>query len=174
MSALGDPADKQLDAHAADNFGGKDTSHRAGYGEVTFEGQTYTKMEWILRAAKRGHTLAAGESTKLVAYYEQLLEEAHGELSLTRLANEELQKRLTAAHQLIHDLEDKIAKQRTAGAVFDPDGSIGFAWAANRLGSLTAADHIEALEDLGASRGKMLGLDVLFLPPSMIDNAEHP
>lgn len=32
---------------------------------------------------------------------------------------------------------------------------------------LTAADHIAALEALGADRGKTLGLDVLFLPPEI-------
>jgi len=127
MGGLGDPADK-LDAQADGNFGGK--NHRAGYGDVTFEGKTYTKMEWILRAAKLGHTLSAGDSVKLVQHYEQLLEEAHGELSITRLANEQLLKRFTDHRALI-----------------------------------------AALEKLGASRGRLIGVEVIFLPPSMIDNA---
>jgi hypothetical protein len=111
VTKLGDSADKQLDAHAADNFGGKDTNHRAGYGTVTFEGQTYTKLEWLLRAAKLGHTLAAGDGVKLVAHYEQQLN--------------------------------------------DPKALIA------------------ALEKLGADRGRVLGMDVIFLPKEMVD-AEHP
>jgi hypothetical protein len=101
-----DPSDKALDAQAADNFGGKDTSHRAGYGTVTFDGQTYSKMEWILRAAKLGHTLAAGESTKLVAYYEQQMEALHTALSdQIKIANtlqddlDELLRRATNIYQ---------------------------------------------------------------------------
>lgn len=90
---------------------------------------------------------------------------------------------LTAAHKVIKDLEDKAVKQSTLGAVFDPDGSIGFAWAAERFGDdepLTAAEHIAALEAMGAvcDSVKMLvgdngsvsiGARVLILPPEMRD-----
>lgn len=84
MALAPDPADRIIDAQADGAFGGKHSStdnRRAGYGEVIFEGQTYSKMEWLLRAARRGDCLAWGESAKLVAYYEARiaeLEQTHG------------------------------------------------------------------------------------------------
>ena len=62
----GDPADRVIDAKADGAFGGAH-SHRAGYGAIEFEGQTYTKLEWVERTARMGGTLAAGEGRMLLA-----------------------------------------------------------------------------------------------------------
>lgn len=83
MPLAPDPADRALDAAADGAFGGVSTmgdisgmsqtvgtNRRAGYGGVTFEGRAYTKLEWLLRAAKRGDCLAWGDAAKVVAYYE--------------------------------------------------------------------------------------------------------
>lgn len=67
MSPAPDPSDKTLDAAAADNFGGKHTNRRAGYGD---------QLEMILRIAQKGGTLAAGEGLRLVAHYEALVRAA--------------------------------------------------------------------------------------------------
>jgi hypothetical protein len=62
----GDPADRAVDAKADGAFGGA-VSHRAGYGGIEFEGQTYTKLQWVERTARIGGTLAAGEGRMLLA-----------------------------------------------------------------------------------------------------------
>ena len=62
----GDPADRVIDAKADGAFGGAH-SHRAGYGGIEFEGQTYTKLQWVERTARMGGTLAAGEGRMLLA-----------------------------------------------------------------------------------------------------------
>lgn len=65
-----DPSDKALDAAADGNFGGKHTNRRAGYGD---------QMDMILRIARRGGTLAAGEGLKLIEHYEALVRKAYQE-----------------------------------------------------------------------------------------------
>lgn len=62
----GDPADRAVDAKADGAFGGL-TNHRGGYGGIEFEGQTYTKLQWVERTARIGGTLAAGEGRMLLA-----------------------------------------------------------------------------------------------------------
>jgi len=75
MSLAPDPADRVLDAAADGAFGGKATDNRrAGYGGVVFEGKEYTKMEWLIRAARRGDCLAWGDAAKVCAYYEAQLD----------------------------------------------------------------------------------------------------
>lgn len=71
---LGDPSDK-LDAQADGNFGGKhNTNRRAGYSKtVTINGEEITELEWLIRRAKKDHTLASGEGRKLVEHYEERL-----------------------------------------------------------------------------------------------------
>ena len=67
----GDPADKAIDAKADAAFGGA-VSHRGGYGGIQFEGQTFTKLEWVERTARTGGTLAAGEGRLLLAEIDRL------------------------------------------------------------------------------------------------------
>ena len=67
----GDPADKAIDAKADGAFGGA-VSHRAGYGGIEFEGQTFTKLKWAERTARMGGTLAAGEGRMLLAEIDRL------------------------------------------------------------------------------------------------------
>jgi hypothetical protein len=55
-----------LDAAADGNFGGNLQNRRAGYGD---------QLEMILRVARKGGTLAAGEGLKLIEHYEALLAE---------------------------------------------------------------------------------------------------
>lgn len=58
-----DPADK-----VGDDFGGTAaTGHRSGYGPLE------TRLERILRFAKKGATLAAGEGALICQYYEEQL-----------------------------------------------------------------------------------------------------
>jgi hypothetical protein len=74
VSALSDPADKLIDAQADGAFGGKPINRRAGYStDIEFGGRTYTKLEWIRRAALKDATLASGEGRMLVEHYEQQL-----------------------------------------------------------------------------------------------------
>ena len=61
-----DPADRAMDVKADGAFGGL-TNHRGGYGGIEFEGQTYTKLQWVERTARIGGTLAAGEGRMLLA-----------------------------------------------------------------------------------------------------------
>lgn len=75
--SLTDPADKTLDAVADGAFGGKQTvgtdcnpNRRAGYGD---------QLEMILRIAKKGGTLAAGEGLKLIEHYEALVQASYWE-----------------------------------------------------------------------------------------------
>lgn len=63
-----DPSDKALDAAADGAFGGQHTNRRAGYGD---------QLDMILRVARRGGTLAAGEGEKLIAHYEALVRKAY-------------------------------------------------------------------------------------------------
>lgn len=73
MALAPDPADRALDAAADGAFGGKHgaaDNRRAGYGGVVFEGREYTKLEWLLRAARRGDCLAWGDAAKVCQYYE--------------------------------------------------------------------------------------------------------
>lgn len=73
MALAPDPADRVLDAAADGAFGGRHSTtdnRRAGYGDVEYEGRTYTKLEWLLRAAKRGDCLPWGDAAKVCAYYE--------------------------------------------------------------------------------------------------------
>lgn len=74
-----DPSDKALDAAADGNFGGKHTNRRAGYGD---------QLDMILRIARRGGTLAAGEGLKLIEHYEALVEAAYQEGYQTALRHE--------------------------------------------------------------------------------------
>ncbi len=67
----GDPADRAIDAKADGAFGGAH-SHRGGYGGIEFEGQTFTKLEWVERTARTGGTLAAGEGRMLLAEIDRL------------------------------------------------------------------------------------------------------
>lgn len=69
MSALGDPADRTLDAAADGAFGGKHevVNRRAGYTDP---------LGWALKIARQGGTLAAGEGKLIVDYYEGLLQAA--------------------------------------------------------------------------------------------------
>ncbi len=61
-----------------DNFGGKLAdpadvlTKRGGKGDVVFEGVAYTKLAWIRRSARLGHTLAAGEGAVLEAELQRL------------------------------------------------------------------------------------------------------
>ncbi len=73
MSALGDPADKLIDAQADGAFGGKHTTNRrAGYSKtVTINGEEITELEWLIRRAKKDATLASGEGRKIVEHYEE-------------------------------------------------------------------------------------------------------
>jgi hypothetical protein len=62
-----------LDAAADGNFGGKHetVNRRAGYkGVLVHDGQTYTKVEWVLRGARMGGTLNAGEGALLIEHFE--------------------------------------------------------------------------------------------------------
>lgn len=59
--AIGDPADK---VQGLDQF----ANHRTGYGDLD------AKTQRILSAARRGHSLAAGEGALLVYHFEALLE----------------------------------------------------------------------------------------------------
>lgn len=68
MSAIGDPLDKVA---GLDQFQPTLTK-RGGKGSVVFEGVTYSRMEWIMRSARLGHTLAAGEGQLLVEEIERL------------------------------------------------------------------------------------------------------
>lgn len=72
---IGDPSDK-LDAAADGNFGGKHTTNRrAGYSKtVTINGEEITELEWLIRRAKKDHTLASGEGRKIVEHYEAELD----------------------------------------------------------------------------------------------------
>jgi hypothetical protein len=63
MSLAPDPAD-------ADRFRELTTARRGGYGEILFEGQYYTKFEWIMRSAAKGADLAYQESRVL---YEEIM-----------------------------------------------------------------------------------------------------
>ena len=45
---------------------------RGGKGYVIFEGATYTRLAWIRRSARLGHTLAAGEGAVLDAELERV------------------------------------------------------------------------------------------------------
>ena len=70
----------ELDAAADGQFTGKladpaDTlTKRGGKGAVVFEGVCYTRVEWVRRSARLGHTLAAGEGTLLEAEIVELTE----------------------------------------------------------------------------------------------------
>ena len=65
MTLAPDPADTALDAAADGNFGGKATTNRrAGYGD---------KIDMVLRMARKGGCLAAGEGQMLVEHYEERL-----------------------------------------------------------------------------------------------------
>jgi hypothetical protein len=67
-----------LDAAADGQFTGKladpaDTlTKRGGKGHVYFEGVSYTRLAWIRRSARLGHTLAAGEGSVLDAELERV------------------------------------------------------------------------------------------------------
>jgi hypothetical protein len=67
-----------LDAAADGQFTGKladpaDTlTKRGGKGHVYFEGVSYTRLAWIRRSARLGHTLAAGEGSVLEAELERV------------------------------------------------------------------------------------------------------
>lgn len=74
----GDPADRIIDAKADGAFGGA-VSHRGGYGGIQFEGQTFTKLEWVERTARMGGTLAAGEGRMLLAEIDRLRDELEAE-----------------------------------------------------------------------------------------------
>lgn len=83
----GDPADRIIDAKADGAFGGAH-SHRAGYGGIEFEGQTYTKLQWVERTARMGGTLAAGEGRMLLAE----IDRQRAILAALREPSEEVQK----------------------------------------------------------------------------------
>lgn len=72
MSALGDPADKVLDAAADGAFGGKHdaVNRRAGYTDP---------LGWALKQARKGGTLAAGEGLLIIKHYEALVRGAYSE-----------------------------------------------------------------------------------------------
>lgn len=78
MSKIGDPSDKVA---GLDQFQPTLTK-RGGKGAVTFEGVTYSRYEWVLRSAKLGHTLHAGEGALLaerIADLEALVADAFHE-----------------------------------------------------------------------------------------------
>ena len=78
MAAIGDPSDKVA---GLDQFQPTLTK-RGGKGSVVFEGVTYSRMAWIRRSARLGHTLAAGEGQLLeaeVTRLEGLVEAAYRE-----------------------------------------------------------------------------------------------
>jgi hypothetical protein len=69
---------EQLDAAADGAFSGKladpadGLTKRGGTGDVVFDGVPYTKLAWIRRSARLGHTLAAGEGAVLEAELQRL------------------------------------------------------------------------------------------------------
>ena len=69
---------KTLDALADGQFQPKlgdpgDTlTKRGGKGAVVFEGREYSRLGWITRSAKLGHTLHAGEGALLVEELERV------------------------------------------------------------------------------------------------------
>jgi hypothetical protein len=69
-----------LDAAADGAFSGKiadpsdGLTKRGGKGCVVFEGVEYSRMDWIRRSARLGHTLAAGEGAVLEAELTRLEE----------------------------------------------------------------------------------------------------
>jgi hypothetical protein len=71
MSALGDPSDKVA---GLDQFQPTLTK-RGGKGSVVFEGATFSRMDWIMRSARLGHTLAAGEGQLLAEHIDALTRE---------------------------------------------------------------------------------------------------
>jgi len=75
-------------------------------------------MEWILRAAKLGHTLSAGDSVKLVQHYEEQLDEL-----LRRATNiyEDRTRLLKRVAWLENELEniDKVAARAVEVSVYD-------------------------------------------------------
>lgn len=87
MSQTPDPSDRQIDAAADGAFGGKHSTvdnRRAGYGGVEFDGVQYTKLEWLLRSARRGDCLAWGDAAKVCQYYEAQLDALRAELEELR------------------------------------------------------------------------------------------
>ena len=68
MSALGDPSDKVA---GLDQFQPTLTK-RGGKGAVTFEGVEYSRFEWVMRSARLGQTLHAGEGQLLVERIDEL------------------------------------------------------------------------------------------------------
>ena len=57
---------------------GDTLTKRGGKGAVVFEGREYSRLEWITRSAKLGHTLHAGEGALLVEELERLQGEYDG------------------------------------------------------------------------------------------------
>lgn len=52
--------------HGADQFKPPVLPHRQGYGDLTYQGRTYTPLEWVEYIARRGGTLAANEGKLLM------------------------------------------------------------------------------------------------------------
>lgn len=96
----GDPADRAVDAKADGAFGGL-TNHRGGYGGIEFEGQTYTKLQWVERTARIGGTLAAGEGRMLLAE----IDRQRAILAALREPSVNLQEAAYAAFEAHDDME---------------------------------------------------------------------
>lgn len=60
---LSDPSDKT-----------SSPNHRSGYGAIIYDGVTYTTLDWIIRNASLGHSLAGGEGKILVGEINRLKE----------------------------------------------------------------------------------------------------
>jgi hypothetical protein len=74
LSKIGDPSDKVA---GLDQFQ-PGLTKRGGKGAVTFEGVTYSRYEWVLRIARMGGTLHAGEGQLLAERIDDLEAERDG------------------------------------------------------------------------------------------------
>lgn len=104
---LGDPSDK-LDAQADGNFGGKHTTNRrAGYSKtVTINGEEITELEWLIRRAKKDHTLASGEGRKIVEHYEAELDALWRTLSDQIVIGNQMQDSLIRQDRILAALRE--------------------------------------------------------------------
>ena len=82
MALAPDPSDK-LDAQADGAFGGKPVNRRAGYGD---------RLEMVLKFARKGACLSAGEGQLIVEHYEDEIVRLREQLTYQTIT-------LTAEHQ---------------------------------------------------------------------------